>query len=717
MRSPTPLFGRLKLVALVFFLVSTAPPCAFAGFLSTETFLPAVGRLPGQDGARFFTTVWATNLTETAVSLKFEFLQQGRANPDPASFSDSLQPGQTKMYENVLEASLGISDAIGAARVVSSGPILLAERIFNQTSGDDLGKSQGLFFSGSPKSFSISPGQSATIQGVNQGGSESFRYNFALIETGGGSPTVHVALLDAGGAPLGSKDFVLQPYEQVQPNVAEVFPGVATTNARITATVTGGAGSVLLAGAQVANESQDGTGFEMSFPDLLTSAVTSLNGLTGALTLEAGSNVAITQDGTNAIKISSTAAQGPAGPRGAAGPQGPPGPVNAVSTDTPNTAALRDGSGSFAMDTLSLDGNLVLPTSAAATGVIEVAGIPFIHSFGSYNTFIGQSAGNFTLTGAGNMASGALALGADTTGFGNTAIGSAALYSNTSGSANTATGESALGGNTVGSGNTAVGSEALQSNTTGTWNTAIGGSYALELNTTGSDNTAVGTSALFSNTTGSRNIAIGSGAGQNLDGHDDNIDIGNQGVAGDASTIRIGSTAQSETFIAGIRGKATGNNDAVAVVIDSSGQLGTISSSRRYKEDIRDMGEASSRVMDLRPVTFRYRKPFADGAKPIQYGLIAEEVARTFPDLVAYGADGKPETVKYQVLSSLLLNELQKQRSTVARLNRANEELEAQLISLAQANAARLAALAARISRMERNSATTELARREAPAN
>ncbi len=722
-----------------------AAAVAHAGFPSTDIFLPSVGRIAGSSGSQFFTTVWATNLTSAPVSFTFDFLKQGQANASPASFTDTLSAGQTKMYENVVESKLNLTSAIGAARVTSSGEILVAERIYNQAPGDDLGNTQGLFFAGVPKGFSISLGQSASIQGINQGGSENFRYNFALVETGGGSPTVHVALLDGDGASLGSRDYALAPYEQLQPNVADLFPGVATTNARITATVTGGTGSVLLAGAQIANESQDSSGFEMSFPDAF-GGVTSLNGLTGALTLEAGANISITPDGSNALKISATVAQGPAGPRGATGPQGPPGPVNAVSTDTPNTAALRDGSGNFAMNTLTLDGNLNLPATTASTGILFLGGQPFLDGFGTGNTFVGSVAGNLTMTGGFNTATGAFALvsntsggdntadgegalGLNTMGAGNTAVGVSALGSNTTGPANTAVGESALFANTTGSNNIAIGDGALESNTTGDNNTATGtnaleistgvlntatGSYALNENTTGRFNTAVGADALEANTTGENNIGIGANAGGNSTTGNNNIDIGNQGVAGEGDTIRIGDDSiQTAAFIAGIRGKTTGNNDAVAVVIDSNGQLGTISSSRRYKEDIRDMGSASDRLLRLRPVTFRYRKPFADGGKPIQYGLIAEEVAEIFPDLVAYGRDKKPETVKYQLLSSLLLNELEKQQ---VKIHDQAAEMTSLKKELTEQRAA-FAALASRVSNMERNAAATELARREVGAN
>jgi hypothetical protein len=101
----------------------------------------------------------------------------------------------------------------------------------------------------------------------------------------------------------------------------------------------------------------------------------------------------------------------------------------------------------------------------------------------------------------------------------------------------------------------------------------------------------------------------------------------------------------------------------VAVLIDANGQLGTINSSRRFKEDIEPMGSVSERLFALRPVTFRYKQAFEDGSKPVQYGLVAEEVAEVFPELVVNDKDGKPETVSYHVLATLLLNELQKEHT------------------------------------------------------
>jgi len=290
-----------------------------AGFASTEVFLPAVGRSPGANGAQIYTTVWATNLTQAPESFTFHFLKQGQSNAAASSpitrsrsssdialastsFTDTLAPGETKIYENIVEAKLGLTGVIGAARIVSSGEIFVAERIFNQNPGDDLGKTEGMFFTGVPKDFSISPGQSASVQAVNQGGTENFRTNFVLVESGGGSPTVNVQVFDASGHLQGQKAYPLKPYEQILPNIADVVPGIATTNSRITATVTGGTGSAILALAQIANESQDSSGAEMTFRDSLLgggpAGVTSLNGLTGALTIAHGANTTVNVNGS-----------------------------------------------------------------------------------------------------------------------------------------------------------------------------------------------------------------------------------------------------------------------------------------------------------------------------------------------------------------------------------------------------------------------------------
>ncbi len=276
----------------------------------------------------------------------------------------------------------------------------------------------------------------------------------------------------------------------------------------------------------------------------------------------------------------------------------------------------------------------------------------------------------------------------------NTVLGFAALGGNTTGINNTATGVAALGGNTTGANNTATGVAALTSNTAGVQNTATGAG-ALNSNTGGSDNTAIGNAALSNSTTGSANIAIGFNAGVNVTTGSNNIHIGSVGFDNDSALIFIGRQGlQTSTFIAGIFG-AQVLGRAQAVEVNQLGQLGTTISSRRVKDDIRDMDEASGGLVKLRPVTFRYKAEPATGPRPIEYGLIAEEVAEIYPELVVRDKDGQPSGVRYHVLPAMLLNEVQKQhaqfREQTARLDaqqREIDELRAQVRALIGGKAA-----------------------------
>lgn len=205
------------------------------------------------------------------------------------------------------------------------------------------------------------------------------------------------------------------------------------------------------------------------------------------------------------------------------------------------------------------------------------------------------------------------------------------------------------------------------------------GEEALRNNTSGAANVAIGYSALWKNQSGSSNIAIGTAAGNSLELGNSNIYIGNSGAAFDSNVIRIGGPQSYQTFIGGVRGVTTGWNNALQVVIDSDGQLGTLSSSRRYKQDIVDIGERSRGLFNLRPVTFRYIGPAAHGDTTPEYGLIAEEVADVFPDLVVRNAAGEIETVQYHKLTPMLLNELQRQERMIHTLQERLAALEESL--------------------------------------
>jgi trimeric autotransporter adhesin len=249
--------------------------------------------------------------------------------------------------------------------------------------------------------------------------------------------------------------------------------------------------------------------------------------------------------------------------------------------------------------------------------------------------------------------------------FNNTAIGFNALYNNTDGDDNTATGYAALNSNTIGTDNTSTEVNSLFSNTTGNSNTAHG-SAALATNTTGSSNTATGAFALQNNTTGSSNIAVGHLAGANLTTGSNNIDIGNLGVAGEKGKIRIGTQpTHKNTYIAGIYGVTISRG--VGVIVDSTGHLGTVASSKHFKDNIQPMDKASEAILALKPVTFRYKKEL-DPEGIQQFGLVAEEVEKVNSALVARDDQRKPYTVRYEAVNAMLLNEFLKEHRTVQAL-------------------------------------------------
>jgi hypothetical protein len=268
------------------------------------------------------------------------------------------------------------------------------------------------------------------------------------------------------------------------------------------------------------------------------------------------------------------------------------------------------------------------------------------------NTAEGQSALLGLTTGGYNTAVGFFSLRSDTTGSFNTASGAGTLVLNTADN-NTATGAAALLSNTTGSFNTANGAFALFSNTTGNANANTANGYqALYSNTSGSANTADGLQALYSNTTGYANTALGYAAGYAITGSG-NVCIGAavSGVAGEDGTTRIGNIYDS---VASDR----------AVYVNFDDKLGTLASSRRYKEEIKPMDKASEALLGLKPVTFRYKQELDPRHVPM-FGLIAEDVEKVNPDLVTRNKKGEVETVRYDAVNAMLLNEFLKEHKKV----------------------------------------------------
>jgi hypothetical protein len=395
----------------------------------------------------------------------------------------------------------------------------------------------------------------------------------------------------------------------------------------------------------------------------------------------------------------------------------------ATASDVTNAIVRRDAGGNFSAGTITLAGTLSMVNALGNTAI--GSGVLVSNTTGTYNTALGWATLSNNTTGYENTASGYLALANNTNGFQNTANGAYALSDNLSGADNTASGWEALFDNTGGSNNAANGAFSLFSNITGGCNTASGdsalyynttgnsnvasgfnalyenesgslnlaeGVSALYYNTMGNNNTALGAFALSVTTSGNNNIAIGYSAGTNVHSGNNNIEIGSPGVAADNDAIRIGTPGlQSTAFIAGIAGTTVPGGGA-PVYINSFGQLGTVNSSERFKQDIQSMGDSSDLLLGLRPVTFRYKSDL-DPTGTLQFGLVAEEVNRVDPDLVLRDTQNQIYTVRYDAVNAMLLNEFQKQHRKV-------EEQQAEIQELKE-KAARVDSLEKRLAVLE----------------
>src|SRR4029077_18043965 len=336
------------------------------------------------------------------------------------------------------------------------------------------------------------------------------------------------------------------------------------------------------------------------------------------------------------------------------------------------------GNTAFGVDVMGFNSNGSFNTAAGFTALL--------HNDADYNTAYGAQALYSNTIGTQNTAIGFDALYSNTTGVFNTATGDFALVSNTTGDFNTASGQGALGQNDTGGANTANGQGALGSNTEGSWNTATG-TDTMVFNTTGWFNTATGANALHNNTTGALNIALGWAAGDRTTGYND-IAIGNIGAPGESDNIRIGAPAtvtdefgvvhpaHRATYIGGIVGRTTPRG--IPVFINANGQLGTVTSSARFKDEIKPMDNASEAILALKPVTFHYKKELdPDGIA--QFGLVAADVEKVSPDLVVRDADGKVYTVRYEAVNAMLLNEFLKAHRRIEEQDKRIDQLTVQL--------------------------------------
>lgn len=346
--------------------------------------------------------------------------------------------------------------------------------------------------------------------------------------------------------------------------------------------------------------------------------------------------------------------------------------LNTDSSGVPSLTTSPSISGTYT----TTAGNFALPSTSSTAGQVTINGINYLHGFGSINTFVGPSSGNFTLSGSENTGCGSNTLKSLTSGSLNCGIGGRCLENIQTGNSNTAMGVAAMQ-NATSSNSCAFGQQSLQNNTStlncsfgytsmtgsgaGTQNSCFGAASGAII-TSGSFNSCFGVNSGLNLLTGDYNLLLGQNAGANYNGAETrNICLDNLGVTGESNYIRIGSVGtHTACSIAGIFGVTVAASSAV--LIDANGVLGTILSSERYKENIEDVKDS---ILDLRPVKFRYKS-----TQEQSYGFIAEEVEKIAPQLCIYNKNHELESIKYHEFTALLLNEIKKLNDRLNTLER-----------------------------------------------
>jgi hypothetical protein len=343
---------------------------------------------------------------------------------------------------------------------------------------------------------------------------------------------------------------------------------------------------------------------------------------------------------------------------------------------------------------VDVPGNLTMHDSANRTvGNVLKEGVPFLHNFGTNNTFLGSSAGNFNMTGPENTALGAAALSSNDTGGSNTATGFGALSANSTGDSNTATGSSALGQNTTGGFNTAVGVLALSVATTAFNNTGIGagalqlstggantatGASALVFNTTGSANTATGVSALLSNTTGVSNTASGVNALYNNTAGNYNTGLGFGADVSPSSNL-TNATAIGANAVVDASNKIRFGDTNVTVI---EGQVPyTYTSDRNKKENFRrvDAESVLTKLRQLSVTSWNYKSQDAEQFR--HYGPMAQDFFAAFGH-DAVGTIGTPTTITSGDLDGILMLAAQALEKRTVEQEKEIAQLKARLEAL-----------------------------------
>lgn len=612
---------RMKVVVLCLTLVFTAPRMLRASFASVDVIAPAAGQVEGSGGQMFATTLSVTNpSTSGSVGIRIELLRAGVNDPNPPGFNDTIPAGGSRDYVNVAQTLFGLpSTERAAVRVFAPIPVLVSTKLQASIAGEPVLGTAGFIYAAVPRSFAIGGGETATLRELQL--RENIGYHVLAAETTGAPATIRVRVKHASGSVAGEALISLQGFEQRLISAQSIVGPLVLPDGSIEVTVEQGTGRVLVAGSLVTNQVQPLSGFDLS--------TNSGGGLTGVF-----SGAGLTGGGTTGNVTLSVADNGITAPMLA--------PAAVTGAKIANGAVVRDINGKTDSVTIEQGTNITIVNQANGLKI-------------SATNLAGDVTGPHAatvVTRVGGVFAGTIANTVSTVNEATSAnVPKAIVRRDSDGSADA---EILRAGN----GAADVPSFSFISDPRSGLFLREPGAMVLTVN-------------------GAQRLLLGSAGIQvvgNLVFGGSNVYVGNNGGAPtENQTTRIGQT-QTRAFVAGVRGVTTGVPNAIPVVVDSNGQLGTISSSGRYKFDVRDMDDTSP-LLRLRPVTFRYNTYGPDS--PLQYGLIAEEVAKVAPELVVFNGAGEPETVMYQFLTPMLLNEVQKQQRTIDDLQSRLDRLEA----------------------------------------
>jgi P pilus assembly chaperone PapD len=650
--------NRATLVLLLTLILTPPAREARAGFSGTEAFVPVV-RAGGANGIVFSTTLWIQNPGTEPAAVQLRLLEHDRANPQPRVATLTLAPGETRRVDDAVPSLFGI-ESYGWMRVVSSSDVLVNARIDGRGAGQDIRDSSGLFFTATPAAFAVGAGERTLLPAVEQGASASdgaFRYNVGFVETSGAPASLHLALKNAQGAIIGTRDEDLAAFESRQINVGDVAPGVSVSAGSLEIQVlASSSGRVLSFGSSIANGSNDAAGVEMLFASShLASAagsgiagVVAGRGLTGGgtsgtvtLHVGAGDGIAVTEDAVSLADAGVTEAKlAPSAVTSAriSNAGAAPGQVLTATAAGVQWETPAPGGGSGTVTSVAL----------ALPGTFTVAGSP-VKTSGTLSATWAPQPPNRLFAGPASGAN----LAPDFRGLVATDIPNLDAAKITTGSIAAAR----------------IPSLPASQISTGTLAVARGG--------TGTSTAFTQGAVLFSGASG---VHAQSPAAFFWDATNARLGIGTNAPAVPLHLTGAGPNIRDVSL------KGTGSRPVTA---DANGNLVIVPSDARLKTDVVSVSQERDVRADLerlRGVFFRWDTSISrakDLGPQRELGFLAQEVEAVLPEVVSTGADGY-RTVDYARLTAFLIEVAKSQEAEIARQREALDEQRARLESLTQ---------------------------------